>query len=168
MIFKDQYPGQIIIYDTKSFSWGEAILLKQACQLRDSGKSVQEITQELDSLRKKIENWYLPVNTKIWAHSNRGDTSKLRSEEEFTLLTADINGVYRADQSFSSRYEGLDYLKLHEAQEVWVSFTYDVPDDEKQYIINQLPDKHFISYFSPPFTTATLGPNSIELAIIRK
>lgn len=166
-MFKDKYSSKIDVYDTKCFSWGEAFLLEKACKFRDEGLSITQIKEKLDNLRPSIENWYLPVNARVWGSTNRGDTRNLSDDSSFNLITCDINGIFRPERMFSSRKEGIDFLKLSNAREVWVSFTLDVPQEEKDYLLKQLPESTKISYCSPPFTTATLGPNSIEIAVIR-
>ena len=167
VLFKDQYSRQITIYDTRSFSWGEAYLLKEACKLRDQNLTVPEIIEVLQEKRKNLENWYLPLIPNIWAGVGRGDSSTLKDLNHFTLLTGDSNGVCRPEGAFRSRTEALEALKLKQASEVWISFTPDFSGQEIKDILEYTPKNTRVYSFSGPMTSANFGRKTIELMCLR-
>ena len=165
-----KYSQQIVTYDTKCCSWGTAYMLQSACILNELGRSIEQIIQELDNIRPRIQNWYLPENGKSWKQAKRGDVDTLENETVFTLLTCDINGIFRPEGEFKNRKDGIDYIKDNfQNSEIYLSFTDDVPEYEKDYLLSLLPIErtHLSELCSPPFTAGTVGKNSIEMAIIK-
>lgn len=49
-----EFDGKVVVIDTKQLSSGQALLILKACELRDAGKSAQEIEREILDAREHI------------------------------------------------------------------------------------------------------------------
>lgn len=55
-----QFDGKVLVVDSHALSTGQGLLVMKACDLRDEGKSAQEIYDEIMSLREKVNTSFVP------------------------------------------------------------------------------------------------------------
>ena len=55
-----QFDGKVLVVDSHELSTGQGLLVMKACDLRDEGKSAQEIYDEIMSLREKVNTSFVP------------------------------------------------------------------------------------------------------------
>ena len=56
------FNGKVFVVDSKALSTGQGLLVLKACDLRDEGKSAEEIVAVLEELREHINTSFVPDN----------------------------------------------------------------------------------------------------------
>ena len=56
------FNGKVFVVDSKALSTGQGLLVMKACDLRDEGKSAEEIVAVLEELRERINTSFVPDN----------------------------------------------------------------------------------------------------------
>ena len=54
------FNGRVRVIDTKALSTGQGLLVLKACELRDAGKSAEEIEKTVNALRQKVNTSFVP------------------------------------------------------------------------------------------------------------
>ena len=58
----ESFNGKVRVIDSKALSSGQGLLVMRACDLRDAGKSADEIEKELCDVRERINTSFVPDN----------------------------------------------------------------------------------------------------------
>ena len=58
----ESFNGKVYVVDSKSLSTGQGLLVLKACDLRDEGKTPEEIVAALEELREHINTSFVPDN----------------------------------------------------------------------------------------------------------
>ena len=58
----ESFGGKVYVVDSKALSTGQGLLVLKACDLRDEGKSPEEIVAALEELRERINPSFVPDN----------------------------------------------------------------------------------------------------------
>ena len=58
----ESFGGKVYVVDSKALSTGQGLLVLKACDLRDEGKSPEEIVAALEELRERINTSFVPDN----------------------------------------------------------------------------------------------------------
>ena len=58
----ESFGGKVYVVDSKSLSTGQGLLVLKACDLRDEGKTPEEIVAALEELREHINTSFVPDN----------------------------------------------------------------------------------------------------------
>ncbi len=56
----ERFQGKVYVIDSMGLSSGQGLLVMKACDLRDEGKSVDEIVEEIESIRTKVNTSFVP------------------------------------------------------------------------------------------------------------
>lgn len=69
-MLREEYPErQIVVVDSLAASSGYGLLLDQACEFRDAGKTLQEVAALLTQNRTRLHHWFFSTNL---SHLKRG------------------------------------------------------------------------------------------------
>lgn len=58
----EAFNGKVYVVDSKALSSGQGLLVLKACDLRDEGKSAEEIVKTLEEVRERINTSFVPDN----------------------------------------------------------------------------------------------------------
>ena len=58
----ESFGGKVFVVDSKALSSGQGLLVLKACDMRDEGKSAEEIVATLEELRGRINTSFVPDN----------------------------------------------------------------------------------------------------------
>ena len=58
----ENFNGKVFVVDSKALSSGQGLLVLKACDMRDEGKSAEEIVATLEELRGRINTSFVPYN----------------------------------------------------------------------------------------------------------
>ena len=58
----EEFNGKVYVVDSKALSSGQGLLVLKACDLRDEGKSAEEIVKTLEEVRERINTSFVPDN----------------------------------------------------------------------------------------------------------
>ena len=58
----ESFGGKVYVVDSKALSTGQGLLVLKACDLRDEGKSPEEIVAALEEVRERINTSFVPDN----------------------------------------------------------------------------------------------------------
>ncbi len=58
----EAFGGKVHVIDSKALSSGQGLLVLKACDMRDEGKSAEEIVQEIHFLRERVNTSFVPDN----------------------------------------------------------------------------------------------------------
>lgn len=58
----ENFNGKVFVVDSKALSSGQGLLVLKACDMRDEGKTVEEIVATLEELREHINTSFVPDN----------------------------------------------------------------------------------------------------------
>lgn len=58
----EAFGGKVFVVDSKALSSGQGLLVMKACDMRDEGKSAEEIVAALEEIRNRINTSFVPDN----------------------------------------------------------------------------------------------------------
>ncbi len=58
----ENFNGKVYVVDSKALSSGQGLLVLKACDMRDEGKSAEEIVTALEEIRERINTSFVPDN----------------------------------------------------------------------------------------------------------
>ena len=58
----EAFGGKVHVIDSKALSSGQGLLVLKACDMRDEGKSAEEIVAEIEELRTRVNTSFVPDN----------------------------------------------------------------------------------------------------------
>ena len=58
----ESFNGKVFVVDSKALSSGQGLLVLKACDMRDEGKTAEEIVATLEELRERINTSFVPDN----------------------------------------------------------------------------------------------------------